>query len=40
MGRWSEQDMADALAARDRAALGYNAPPQGLYFMEAIYNGQ
>ena len=40
MGRWSEQDMADALAARDRGALGYNAPPQGLYFMEAIYNGQ
>ncbi len=40
MGRWSEQDMADALAAKDRAALGYNAPPQGLYFMEAIYNGQ
>ena len=39
MGRWSEQDMADALAAKDRAALGYNAPPQGLYFMEAIYNG-
>ncbi len=40
MGRWSEQDMADALAAKDRAALGYNAPPQGLYFMEATYNGQ
>ena len=37
MDRWSEQDMADALAAKDRAALGFNAPPQGLYFMEAIY---
>ncbi|GGD77586.1 tRNA pseudouridine(38-40) synthase TruA [Croceicoccus mobilis] len=37
MGRWSEQDMADALEAKSRAALGFNAPPQGLYFMEAIY---
>ena len=26
-----------ALEARDRAALGLNAPPHGLYFVEAIY---
>ena len=26
-----------ALEARDRAALGFNAPPDGLYFVEAIY---
>ena len=28
---------AKALEARDRAALGFNAPPHGLYFVEAIY---
>ena len=26
-----------ALEARDRQALGLNAPPEGLYFVEAIY---
>ena len=36
-GRWTPDDMAAALAARDRAALGYNAPPDGLYFMRADY---
>ena len=36
-GHWSPADMATALAARDRAALGLNAPPQGLYFVEATY---
>jgi hypothetical protein len=25
------------LAAKNRAALGLNAPPQGLYFVEASY---
>jgi tRNA pseudouridine38-40 synthase len=29
--------MKAALDARDRAALGFNAPPDGLYFVEAIY---
>jgi tRNA pseudouridine38-40 synthase len=29
--------MRRALEARDRAALGLNAPPHGLYFVEAIY---
>ncbi len=36
-GRWSVEDMAAALAARDRAALGLNAPPDGLYFTGAVY---
>lgn len=37
MGRWSVTDMADALKAADRSALGLNAPPDGLYFVEARY---
>ena len=36
-GRWSADDLSDALAAKDRARLGLNAPPDGLYFMEAVY---
>ena len=36
-GQWSPQDMADALEAKDRAALGLNAPPEGLYFVGASY---
>jgi len=36
-GQWRPEDMRKALAARDRAALGLNAPPHGLYFVEAIY---
>ena len=36
-GQWRPQDIAKALEARDRAALGLNAPPHGLYFVEAIY---
>jgi len=39
-GTWPEARMAEALAARDRAALGLNAPPHGLYFVEAIYPGE
>ncbi|WP_423142744.1 tRNA pseudouridine(38-40) synthase TruA [Parablastomonas sp. CN1-191] len=39
MGRWRAQDLAAALAARDRAALGLNAPPEGLYFVRAVYPG-
>jgi tRNA pseudouridine38-40 synthase len=34
---WREDQVAEALAARDRSALGLNAPPQGLYFVEATY---
>ncbi|HEX7782203.1 MAG TPA: tRNA pseudouridine(38-40) synthase TruA [Sphingobium sp.] len=36
-GKWSAKDLAGALAAKDRAALGLNAPPDGLYFMSAEY---
>lgn len=37
MGRWREEQLAEALAAKDRQALGLNAPPHGLYFVEATY---
>ncbi len=36
-GQWHARDLAAALAARDRNALGLNAPPDGLYFIDAIY---
>ncbi|MEO9633875.1 MAG: tRNA pseudouridine(38-40) synthase TruA [Parasphingorhabdus sp.] len=36
-GRWSKADLEKALAAKDRNALGFNAPPDGLYFVEALY---
>jgi tRNA pseudouridine38-40 synthase len=36
-GQWSPQDIAVALDAKDRAALGLNAPPEGLYFVSASY---
>jgi tRNA pseudouridine38-40 synthase len=36
-GKWSVDDLRRALQARDRAALGFNAPPDGLYFVEASY---
>ncbi|WP_068076876.1 tRNA pseudouridine(38-40) synthase TruA [Novosphingobium lentum] len=39
-GKWLRADLAAALAARDRAALGHNAPPEGLYFVNAIYPGE
>ena len=37
MGRWSADDLADALRAADRARLGLNAPPDGLFFVAADY---
>lgn len=37
MGRWSADDLRAALEARDRAALGLNAPSDGLYFVRADY---
>ncbi len=37
MGRWMPDDVATALAARDRARLGLNAPPDGLFFTDAVY---
>jgi len=39
MGRWSPDDMATALAACDRQRLGLNAPPDGLFFVNARYPG-
>lgn len=36
-GRWSADDLQAALDARDRNALGLNAPPYGLYFVGASY---
>ena len=37
LGRWSESRIAEVLAARDRTALGLNAPAEGLYFVAAHY---
>lgn len=36
-GRWAPDEMYRALEARDRGALGLNAPPDGLYFVRADY---
>jgi tRNA pseudouridine38-40 synthase len=36
-GKWSAADLQAALDARDRARLGHNAPPDGLYFVQAVY---
>ncbi|MGL1446962.1 tRNA pseudouridine(38-40) synthase TruA, partial [Vibrio parahaemolyticus] len=36
-GKWTPDDVTAALDARDRAALGLNAPPDGLYFRRADY---
>jgi tRNA pseudouridine38-40 synthase len=37
-GQWMPEDMRKALEARDRSALGFNAPPHGLYFVETVYS--
>ncbi len=37
-GRWSADDLSTALAARNRSALGLNAPPDGLTFVKAHYD--
>jgi tRNA pseudouridine38-40 synthase len=36
-GKWSANDLAGALAARDRAACGQVAPPHGLYLVRVEY---
>ena len=39
LGQWRVDQVAEALKAADRAALGMNAPACGLYFMAAHYPG-
>ena len=36
-GQWSPDDLRNALVAANRTELGLNAPPHGLYFVEARY---
>ncbi len=36
-GKWSADDVAAALEARDRARGGPTAPPDGLYLVEVVY---
>jgi tRNA pseudouridine38-40 synthase len=36
-GKWRGEDLASALAARDRAACGQVAPPHGLYLVRVDY---
>ena len=36
-GQWRVEQVRDALEAKDRAALGLNAPPDGLFFVRAVY---
>ena len=37
LGRWRPDDVAKALAARDRRAGGPTAPAEGLYLVEVLY---
>ena len=39
-GQWTAADLSAALAAKDRTALGLNAPAEGLYFVTATYPGE
>ena len=37
VGKWTEDDVAAALAAKDRSAAGPTAPPEGLYLTGVTY---
>ena len=37
LGKWTVDNVAEALAARDRAKGGPTAPPHGLYLTEVVY---
>lgn len=37
-GKWSKADLKASLDARDRDALGFNAPPDGLYFSHVEFD--
>ena len=39
-GQWTRDDLVAALDAKDRCKLGLNAPPDGLYFTNALYPGE
>lgn len=39
-GKWTPRDFKSALEAQDRARCGPVAPPYGLYFVKAIYDGE
>lgn len=36
-GKWTVADIRQALEAKDRTALGFNAPPDGLYLTHVTY---
>ena len=40
LGRWTAADLAEALAARDRAACGPVAPSDGLYLVSVAYDAK
>lgn len=37
-GKWTADDVTKSLEARDRQALGLNAPPEGLYLVRVDYD--
>ena len=37
LGKWTADNVTEALEARDRTAVGFNAPPHGLYLIRVEY---